>query len=172
MIRSTLLATVLWTATLTGAVEAQRRSDRTARPESVASAQVDIVARVGSRDYTSRVPGTCQHEPNASIYGVPAALWRVEAEGSDESEFRRLGLTLWRPKDGGADQLSIKLDAGAKPVTIEINSRARSAASATAQVGQAGPGGTIEVKGKDADGTQVTLMVTCPVFAGVVAEGG
>jgi hypothetical protein len=172
MIRSTLLATALWTATLTGTVQAQRRTDRTARPESGASAQVGIVARVGPRNYTSRVHGTCQHEPNASIYGVPAALWRVEAEGSDDSEIRRLGFTLWRPKDGGPDQLSIGLDAGAKPVMIEINPRTRSAASATAQVRQAGPGGTIEVKGKDSGGTKVALTLSCPVFAGIVAEGG
>ena len=172
MIRSTLLATVLLTAALSGALEAQRRTARAPGPESGASAQVGIVAGVGARNYRASVPGTCQHEPNASIYGVPAALWRVEAEGSDESEIRRLGLTLWRPKDGSPDQLSIGLDVGAKPVTIEINPRARSAASATPQVRQAGPGGTIEVKGKDAGGKAVTLTVSCPVFEGIVAEGG
>ncbi|HEX5575863.1 MAG TPA: hypothetical protein VFX42_08330 [Gemmatimonadales bacterium] len=49
------------------------------------STEVMVVARLGSKSYSSRVPGTCKYEPSASIYDVPAALWMVEGTGSSSN---------------------------------------------------------------------------------------
>jgi hypothetical protein len=172
MIRSTLVGIVALAATAPQILEAQRRAGGTAGVESRETVEIGILAGVGARDYTSRLPGTCRHQPSASIYDVPAALYMVQADGTEGSEIKRLSLTLWRPKDGSADQLSLALDVGSTPVEIEINPRERARGAATVQVHRSGPGGKLEVRGKDAAGTKVSVTISCPVFAGVVAEGG
>lgn len=168
MMRSIVVGIVVLAATAQG-LEAQQRA---AGGEPRGADELGIVARVGSKSYTAQVPGTCQHEPSASIYGLAAALWMVQADGTDDGEIRALSMTLWRPKDGSADQVSIRLEAGAEPVTIEVNPRNRPRGAASVQVHRSGTGGKFEVIGKDASGTRVTLTISCPVFAGVVAEGG
>ena len=172
MIRSALIGVAVLGATAVQTLEAQRRTARSDGARSRETVEVAILAGVGARNYTSRVPGTCRHQPSASIYGLQAALWMVQADGTEGSEIERLSLTLWRPTNGSADQLSLTLDVGSEPVTIEVNPRERPAGSATVEVRPAGPGGKLEVRGTDASGTRVNLTISCPVFAGVVAEGG
>lgn len=172
MVRFTLIGTLLLAVTLAEDAAAQRRRpDAPAGTESKGIVDVSIIAQVGTQAYTSRVPGTCKHAPMASIYDVPAALWSVQADGSAGSEIKRLSFTLWRPKDGSADQVSIALDAGSGSNQIEVNPR-KTVGVATVQLKPVGPGGKFEVRGKDAKGTKVYLTISCPMFAGVEAEGG
>ena len=168
MIRSILVVLVMLTVAQT--LNAQRRAG--ADPEKREAADIGILVTVGGTDYRSRVAGTCKHEPSASVHGVSAALWMVQANGSAASEIRHLSLTLWQPKDGSADQLSLALDAGSKPVAIEINPREQARGAATVQVHRSDAGGKLEVKGKDASGAAVSMTISCPVFAAVTAEGG
>lgn len=173
MIRSTLIGTLLLAGTVAQDAAAQRRRpDGPAATESQGTTGVSIIAQVGTKSYTSRVPGTCKHAPMASIYDLPAALWSVQAEGSDGSEIKRLTFTLWRPKNGSADQVSVSLEAGSTSNRIDINPRKPPVGTATVQLQPVGPGGKFEVKGKDAKGTKVNLTISCPMFAGVEAEGG
>jgi len=164
MVRSTFIGMLLLVATVAPQnAAAQRRTGST---------EVSIIARVGTKSYTSRVPGTCQHEPMASIYDVPAALWMVRADGSDKSDIKRLSLTLWRPKSGGPDQVSVSLEAGSRTNRIDVNPRMPPVGAATVQLKPVGPGGKFELRGKDAKGTKVYLMIGCPTFTGIEAEGG
>lgn len=170
MVRSTLIGTLLLAGTVAQDAAAQRRTpDGRAVTESQG---VSVIARVGTRSYTSKVPGTCKHAPMASIYDVPAALWIVQADGSDGSEIKRLAFTLWRPKDGSADQVSMSLETGSGSNRIDVNPRKPPAGAATVKLHPAGPGGRFEVRGKDATGTKVNLTISCPMFAGIEAEGG
>lgn len=172
MIRSTLIGTLLLAGMVAQDAPAQRRRpDGPAVTESQGIAGVSVIAQVGAKSYTSRVPGTCKHAPMASIYDVPAALWRVQAEGPDGSEIKRLSLTLWRPKDGSADQVSVALESASGSNHIEVNPR-KPVGAATVQLKPVGPGGKFEVRGKDAKGTKVYLTIGCPTFSGVEAEGG
>ena len=170
MLRSAMIGIVVLAATAQ-VLEAQRRAAG-AGADRHETAEVGILAGVGGRNYTSRVPGTCRHEPSAAIFGVPAALWMVEARGVADSEVRGLSVTLWQPKDGSADQLSLTLDVGREPISLEVNPRERAKGTASIQVRRSGAGGTFEVRGQDAAGSKVSLTITCPVFGAVVAEGG
>lgn len=136
------------------------------------STQVSVIARVGTKSYTSKVYGACKHEPSASIYDVPAALWTVEGKGSEGSDIKQLSFTLWRPKNGSADQISLSLEAGSSSASLSVNPREKSGGAASVQLQPVGSGGKFEVKGKDAKGITVNLTISCPTFAAVEAEGG
>lgn len=163
MVRSTFIGILSLVATVAPQdAAAQRRTGST---------EVSIIARVGTKSYTSRVPGTCQHEPRASIYDVPAALWTVRADGSDKSDIKRLSFTLWRPTRG-QDQVSVSLEAGSRTNRIDVNPRMPPVGAATVQLKPVGQGGKFELRGKDAKGIKVNLTISCPTFAAVEAEGG
>jgi hypothetical protein len=169
MLRITVLAALLALTSGTREAVAQRRAP--GQPAGETSA-VSVIARLGTKSYTSNIAGTCKHEPSASIYDTPAALYLVEAAGDDGSEIKQLNLTLWRPKNGSPDQISLSLGAGGNTYKIDVNPRTPAAGSATAELRKEGAGGTLELKGNDAKGTPLSLTVSCPTFAGVVAEGG
>jgi hypothetical protein len=167
MLRFIALAALLLASTREAA--AQRRAPSAAVAE---SSQVSVLARIGSKSFSSRISGSCKHEPSASIYDVPAALYMVEAQGGGSSEIKQLNLTLWRPKNGSADQVSLSLQAGSSSTRIDVNPRSKAVGAATVQLKPAGTGGTFELKGKDAQGTAVKLTIGCTEFAGVEAAGG
>jgi|GEM_PF-5305131 len=121
MLRITTLAALLALASGAREAAAQRRASG---PPGTESNEVNVIARLGTKSYTSNIAGTCKHEPSASIYDIPAALYLIEAAGA-----------------------------------------------ATAELRKEGAGGTLELKGKDAKGTPLNLTISCPTFAGVIAEG-
>lgn len=170
MLRSTFIGILLLVGTVAQDAAAQRRTP--GHPAAEPGTEVSIIARLGTKSYTSRVPGICKHEPSASIYDVPAALWMVEGEGADDSEVKQLRFTLWRPKNGSADQISLSLEAGSSSARIDVDPRNKPVGAATVQLQPVGSGGKFELKGKDAKGTTVNLTISCPMFAGVEAEGG
>ena len=169
MLRFSTLAALILLASGTQEATAQRRAP--GQPVSEGG-EVEVSARLGGKAYSSSVTGTCKHEPSASIYDVPAALYMVEANGGEGSEIKQLNLTLWRPKNGSADQVSLALEAGSTSSRIDVNPRGKPVGEATVQLKPAGSGGTFELKGKDAKGTPLNLTINCSTFAGVQAEGG
>jgi hypothetical protein len=171
MIRSALIGTLLLVGTAAQNASAQRTAGGSAGTGTEGTTPVSIIAQVGLQSYTSRIPGTCQHEPTASIYDTPAALWTVEAAGSN-SEIKRLTMTLWRPKNGKADQVSVSLETRSGSNRIDVNPRARHVGAAKVEVKQIGGGGKIELKGKDAKGRKLNLTISCPTFTAVEAAGG
>jgi hypothetical protein len=169
MLRFTPLVALLLLATGTREAAAQRRVPTQPAQEVT---QLNITARLGAKSYTAVASGTCKHEPSASIYDVPAALYMVEAQGGEGSQIKQLNLTLWRPKNGSADQISLSLDAGSSSTRIDVNPRGPAVGSGSVQLQQVGSGGKFELKGKDAKGTPLSLTITCPSFAAVEAAGG
>jgi hypothetical protein len=170
MLRFTPLAALLILAVGTREAAAQRRAPGASA--GTEGSKVSIVARLDSKSYTSQVSGSCKHEPSASIYDVPAALYMVQAQGGEGSEIQQLSLTLWRPKNGSADQVSLSLQAGSSSSRIDVNPRNKAVGAATVELKPVGSGGTFELKGKDAKGAALNLTISCPTFAAVVAEGG
>jgi hypothetical protein len=169
MLRFTPLVALLLFATGTREAAAQRRVPAQSLKEGT---QLNIRARLGPKSYSATASGTCKHEPSASIYDVPAALYMVEAQGHEGSEIRQLNLTLWRPKNGTPDQVSLSLNAGSTTTRVDVNPRAVAVGAASVQLRPTGSGGTFELKGKDAKGTPLNLTISCPSFAAVEAEGG
>ena len=169
MSRAIVTGVLLLTAAVSQDAVAQRR---TPGQSPATGSEVSIMARLGSKSYTASVRGSCKHESSASIYDLPAALWMVEAEGTEGSQVRRLNLTLWRPKNGSADQISLSLDAGSSSTRIDLNPRNKPVGSATIQLQPEGSGGKFELEGKNAKGTPISLTISCPRFEGIEAAGG
>ena len=133
---------------------------------------VNISATVGGKFYSSAGPGSCRYAPIASIYNVPAALWMVEYAGGDKGSIESLRLTLWRPKDGSPEQLSLALEAGSSSHRIDVGGRGDQVGSGKAALTSIGAGGRFEVTGKDESNKPLKVVVTCSAFGGVEAEGG
>ena len=172
MSRPTLTATLLLLSLVAREGAAQRRVAGQQPSSDPPASQIRINARLGAKSYSSTLPGSCKHEPEASIYDVPAALWTVEASGAEGSSIKQLNFTLWRPKNGSADQISLSVDARSKPTRIDINPRNKPVGSGKVRLTPGDSGGKIELTGKDAKGTPVNLTISCPAFEAVEAAGG
>jgi hypothetical protein len=135
------------------------------------SAPLTLSARIHGKTYRATGPGSCKHTPDASIYDLPAALWMIEFRNRAGAQIKQLNLTLWRPKDGTSDQISLSLETGSSSYRMASGGRAP-VGRATVKLSPLGAGGRFEVKGKDGEGTSIQLTVSCPAFAGVEAEGG
>jgi hypothetical protein len=138
-------------------------------PETVA---ITIAAKVGNKSYQASGPGKCRHAPNASLRDVSASLWMVEYANQRESGLKQLTLTLWRPKDGSPDQLSLNLETSADSYRIQTGQEGENAGQGTVTILPSGPGGRLEISGKHAGGKALQVTIDCPAFAGVEAEGG
>jgi hypothetical protein len=130
-----------------------------------------IIAKVGGKTYQSSGTGECASSPDASIYEVPATLWHAIYSGGD-SEPRQLNLTVWRPKAGGPDMVSLSLQVSETAHQIATVKGGQMAGSGTPGVQAAGSGGTLTVTGKDDHGDAIDLSVQCERFDEVIAEGG
>jgi hypothetical protein len=125
----------------------------------------------GKSYYQSSGLGECASSTDASIYGVPAALWHAIYAG-DGSEPRNLNLTIWRPKAGGGAMVGLSLEIGETTHQIATVKGGQMAGSGAPGVRPAGKGGTLTVAGKDDHGDAIELSVECERFDEVVAEGG
>jgi hypothetical protein len=127
---------------------------------------------VGGKAIQVTGSGSCRHAPDASIRGVSASLWTVEYGGSEDKAVKRLNLTLWRPKDGGPDQLSLELKTQSGDHRVETGAGRKHKGEGTVTILPSGPGGRLELRGKDAKGKPIQISIDCPAFGGVEAEGG
>ena len=172
MLRSTTAAVLLLAAATAADAAAQRRVPGNPQEPATGSTELSVIARLGTKSYTSTLPGSCKHEPSGSIYDLPAALWMVQTDGPGTGEIKQLNLTLWRPKNGSADQVSVSIDAGATTARIDVNPRGKPVGQASVELQPVGSGGRFELHGKDAKGANVNLTITCPTFEGIEAAGG
>jgi hypothetical protein len=134
-------------------------------------AAITIAAKIGRKKYQASGEGTCRHAPDASIHGVSASLWTVEFTSRHETGLKQLSLTLWRPKDGSPDQLSLNLDTSAGSHRIQTGQEGENAGEGTVTILPSGPGGRLEITGKASDGKTLQVTVDCQAFTDGDAEG-
>jgi hypothetical protein len=170
MPRLVLLTTVALLCSLSSEAAAQRKAYSPAGGD--AALILTISGKVGGKNYQASGPGSCRHAPEASIRGVAASLWMVQFGGGDDGAIKRLNLTLWRPKDGGSDQVSLAFDTKSGSHRVETGSTGEDRGEATVVILPNGPGGRLEISGKDGEGKPMQVTIDCPAFAGVEAEGG
>jgi hypothetical protein len=151
---------------------AQRRKSLTAQGSARQHAAVTIDARLGGKKFLGSGGGECQHAADASIRGLSAALWTVRYGSAREGSIKQLSLTLWRPKDGGADQLSLSVDTKSGSHRIEMGGSGENLGEGSVTILPSGPGGRLEISGKEAGGKALQITIDCPEFASVEAEGG
>jgi hypothetical protein len=172
MLRSVFVA-LLGTLPAMGSEGVAQQRDRPAQAAPpAADITVTIAATAGGKSYQASGRGTCQHAPDASIRGASASLWMVQYAGSGQGALKQLTLTLWRLKDGDSDQLSLSLETGSGSHRIETGGQGENAGEGTVTILPSGPGGRLEVSGKDAGGKPIQITIDCSAFADVVAEGG
>jgi hypothetical protein len=151
---------------------AQRRKPAIQPGAPAAQASVTIEAKIGGKKYKASGGGECKHAPDASIRGVSASLWLVQYASAKDGSLKQLNLTLWRPKDGSPDQLSLSLETGSASHRIETGGKGGNSGEGSVTILPSGPGGRLEISGKEAGGKPVQITIDCPVFAGIEAEGG
>jgi hypothetical protein len=172
MHRILLLVTFVFLPALGREAVAQRR----ARPENpgapAGAALLSIGGKVDGKKLQTSGPGTCRHAPDASIGGASASLWTVEFDGSKETALRQLNLRLWRLKDGSPDQLSLALETSSGPYRIETGGPGETKGEGSVTILPSGPGGRLEIKGRESGGKPIQITIDCPAFSGIEAEGG
>jgi hypothetical protein len=151
---------------------AQRRKPAVAGGGPAEQTSVTIDAKVGGKRYKANGSGECKHAPDASIRGMSAALWMVRYTRAKDGPLKQLNLTLWRPKDGGGDQLSLSVETKSGSHRIEMGGSGENVGEGSVTILPSGPGGRLEISGKEAGGKPVQITIDCPEFAGVEAEGG
>ena len=138
-----------------------------------ATGEVPITLSVSVDGQTHQASGNgeCKHADPAAIYGAPSSMWMVGFRGNGDIEQFRL--TVWRPKSGGTDQLSLTLRTAAGTRDIDtVTGDGETVGSGTATIAPSGEGGRIEVNGRAADGTAIRAAIDCARFTGVESVGG
>jgi len=130
---------------------------------------VVIGGKIGGKKIQGTGGGSCSHAADASNGGVSASLWTVRF-GAEGAGLKQLNLTLWRPKDGGPDQLSLSVETNSGAHRIETGTPEGSKGEAAVTILPSGPGGRLEISGKEAGGKPVQITIECSAFAGVEAK--
>jgi hypothetical protein len=167
-----LVVTLALLAGLSTSAAAQRRKPETQAGGPGEQTSVAIEAKVGGKKYKASGSGECKHAPDASIRGVSASLWMVQYTNAKDGSLKQLNLTLWRPKDGSPDQLSLSLETGSGSHRIQTGGDGANSGEGSVTILPSGPGGRLEISGKEAGGKRVQIAIDCSAFAGVEAEGG
>lgn len=133
-----------------------------------ATVPIKLTVVVAGRTETLRGTGRCAHEPRASIYGRPSALWSAEYAGSS----RRVTLTYWRAHSGAGDQFALSVGSGKAQHRINTVEGSTPAGSGRGTFRPTAAGGRFELRGTAADGTPLQVTIECGRFDGIYAEGG
>lgn len=136
-----------------------------------ALAQADISLQAGGKKYPAGSPGECKAAPQASIYGVPAALYSVSHRAGKQS----LNLSLWQPKDGAPAMMSLHVSLDSKTYsvdTVQAGSKRDTQGSGKASLEKSGSGGVIAIDAMTAGGEKIAGRIQCKSFGAVHAEGG
>jgi hypothetical protein len=157
---------------LAGQATAQERRQLAPSTSTADEISVTVGGKVDGKKISGTGNGTCSHAADASIYGVSASLWTVQYAAGKDGSLKQLSLTLWRPKDEGPDQLSLTIDTKSGSYRIETGKPAETKGEGSVTILPSGPGGRLEIKGKEAGGKPVQLTIDCSAFADVEAEGG
>lgn len=136
-----------------------------------AFAQADLSLSVGGKKLQASGEGVCKAAQQASIYGIPAALYTV----SQRTKSHSLNLSLWQPKDGAPLMMSLSVQAGDKTYrvdTVKGGNKRDTQGSGKAGLEKSGAGGTIALDAVAASGEKITGTIKCRSFGGIQAEGG
>ena len=145
-------------------LEAQRR----APGQTQANQAIQVTLNVGGAPFQSNEAGKCTHAPVASIFKTVAEMWSVQ----QNAQGRSLALTLWKPKDGSGDMVTLSVTSGNISHQVNTVRGATTSGSGKVTLERAGNGGTFSVDAKTSGGAAITGTIKCDAFAPHTAEGG
>jgi hypothetical protein len=132
---------------------------------------VGVGGKIGGKKYQVSGEGVCRHSPDAKVGEVSASVWVVRYQDSRDGDLERLSLKLQRPKDGSPDQLSLSLETKKSGShRIETGGEGENKGEGTVAILPNGPGGRLEINGKDARGKRIQITIDCPAFAGIEGQ--
>jgi len=145
---------------------------RRAEPSSEsAKVPIQISLQVAGTPYAFTGSGSCRSAAQASIYDLQAAMWTVEQDADGKS----LTLTVWRPKSGTGDMLSLAVTAGGKSYrvsTVKAGERGDVQGSGTVKLDTSGQGGLFTINAVTKDGAKISGTVKCDRFTSAEAVAG
>ena len=155
-----------------GRATAQQRNQLAPPTSAQEAISVTIGGKVAGKKIQGTGTGTCTHAANATVRDVSGSLWTVRYGEGKGGSVKRLDLTLWRPTDGGPDQLSLAVETKSGVHRIETgNPGDGSKGEGSVTILPSGPGGRLEISGKEAGGKPVEITIDCTAFAGGPSEG-
>jgi hypothetical protein len=172
MLRSGFIALLWWLPAMSSAAYAQRLAQPERSTSPAEDITVSITARAGGKNYEASGGGSCEHAADASIRGASASLWLVQFTAGGKSKVKQLNLTLWRLKDGDSDHLSFSLETKSGSHRIETGGPGQTAGEGAVTILPSGPGGRLEINGKEANGKPIQVTIDCSAFADVASDGG
>jgi hypothetical protein len=171
MTRASLIVIICLLTGLTRTAVAQQQTLAPEKSKAPVEASLNIAGQAGGRSIQASGGGSCRHAPDTSLGGVSMSVWTVEYRGSGDGSVKQLRLELGRPKDGGPDQLSLRIKGNAGDHRIETGSGRKHKGEGTVTILPSGPGGRLELRGTDSKGKPVEISIDCPVFDEVQASG-
>jgi len=135
------------------------------------SATVQIALQVGTRDYRFSGAAECKAAPQASIYGVAAALYSVSQRADGQS----LNFRLWQPKSGAPGMMALQVSTGSARYevdTVKAGAKRDTKGSGKVTLQRAGAGGVFAVDAVAAGGEKISGTIQCNRFGAIRAEGG
>jgi hypothetical protein len=151
-------------SSLAADIDAQRRAPGRAEMKQ----QIQVSLKAGGQMYQSSEPGKCTHAPVASIYNVVSEMWSVQ----QASEGRSLALSVWRPKNGSGDMVTLAVTTGNTSQHVSTVRGGSTTGSGKVTFEKSGNGGTFSVDARTSSGAAITGTIRCDAFAPHTAEGG
>ena len=162
--RSVFVMSAIALGGLIANVDAQRRLPG----QAPVNQAMHVALKVGSATYQSSQPGKCTHAPVASIYKTVAEMWSVQQNGEGHS----LALTLWKPKDGSGDMVTLSVSNGNLSNQVNTVRGGTTSGSGKVTLAKSGNGGIFTVDAKTSGGTPISGTIKCDAFVPHMAEGG
>ena len=132
---------------------------------------VEIALQAGAKKYEFSGQGECKAAQQASIYGINAALYSV----SHSAGGRRIHLTLWQPKNGSAEMMTLQVSDGSSRYevdTVKGGAKRETKGSGKATLQNSGAGGVFTIAAVAGSGEKIGGTIKCGRFGGIHAEGG
>ena len=132
---------------------------------------IQVSLKAGAKSYDAAGTGECKAAPQASIYGIQAALYSVSHRSGGQS----LNLTLWQPKDGSPSMMSLRVSIGSSHYevdTVKGGAKRDTRGSGRATLQRASAGGVIAIDAVAASGEKIAGKIQCSRFGAIHAEGG
>jgi len=162
--RASVITAIVITGFISG-LAAQGRVPGQAQPKQ----GINVSLKVGGQAYESREPGRCTHAPTASIYSIVSEMWSVQ----QSADGRSLALTLWRPKDGSGDMVTLSVSSGnASHQMTTVRGGGATSGSGKVTLERSAAGGTFTIDSRTRDGAAISGTIKCDAFAPHIAEGG